>query len=225
MLPKQVGTSDAKRVYGDQAAGPPFKRMKGGASLRELQRDYAFFSYAPLVIYGGLDFNPVQEWINLNNHPQLVYVMQLDMPIFDMKGNPKLDRALWAVELEHWNDLCFHIGSLAIIDRKKQSMVRVVCQEIPILDVGALEKMRIIEDALPTVTVTTFSVDSNRECIAFDPAPDLLNSRPKLKRFKPREETVQLAKGIFARVETPYEGIQPLPWENESESNTTLTAT
>lgn len=220
LTPRQEGASNFSSLYGGFDDGPPLTRLKAGQVLNDLRQDYELFNYTPLCLYGGLTFNPVQEWINEHNHKQVVFILSLDKPIFDMKGPPKLDHTLWAVEKPHWFSLNIHIGSLALIDRKKKALVRVLCQEIPIIDIN--QKM-IIPGEPSSVTITTFSVDSNKECIAFSPFTTV-QPRASLIRYSPREETIKLANALFAEKSNPYHGIQPYPWENIDENKITPAA-
>lgn len=217
-IPKTVGISDGFQLYRDTDAGAPLKQFKGGSSLCALQRDYALFTYAPLFLYGGLSINPVNEWVNVQDRPSVVYRLDLPTPVFDMKMGVKFDCMLWAVEKEYWPSLSLHIGSLALIDKSKKRLTRVIHQDIPILDIN---KFDISATTVPTATISTFSVDSNHECIAFAPPKDFLTNRVILKRYNPREETVKMAEALFAESDNPYKDIQPFPWEIENEADTT----
>jgi hypothetical protein len=213
-LPKQEGMSGVRRVYGDEAAGPPLKRIKGGASLADLQTDYALFTYAPLFLFGGLEHNPVQEWLNIHKHGQVVYIFKLDLPVIHIGKGPEWDRTLWAVEKEYWPSLSLHIGSIALIDRRQKRLVRTICQDLPILDVAARTPSK--------CTITTFGVDSNLGCIAFAPAPHI-SKQPYIKFHPPREETIKLASALLQYDNKPYQHIQRPPWEKTNEDSDSST--
>jgi hypothetical protein len=221
MLPCKEGISDGRLVYGDDAAGPPLQKLKGGASLAELQQDYALFAYSPLFLLGGLEHNPVQEWINLAGHKQIVFIFPTPAPVLHIGKEPIWDHTLWAVEKEHWPSLSLHIGSIALIDRAKKRLTRVICQEIPISDVAA----KPVDGKLPSVTITTFAVDSNLGCIAFALPSRFQHSRPYLKFYPPREETLKLANRLLSFDPNPYSGLQTPPWENNNETGGTPTPT
>src|SRR5271165_5039241 len=117
MLPtyKPEGLSGFRKASKDESLGPPLKRLSNGATLRELQDDYVLFNYAALFLYGGLDHNVVQEWINKNNCEPPVYILQLDEPVIHLGTEPLWNCVLWAVNKQHWPSLSLHVGSLGII--------------------------------------------------------------------------------------------------------------
>lgn len=211
MPPHQQGISKLRKVEGDEAGGPPLKRLKSGASLAELQQDYAMFSYAPLCLYGGLKFNPIQEWINLNNHSQIVFILRLEHSILNLRGLSTWNTLLWLVEKPYWESLRLHIGSMALVDHKQGHLMRVLCQDIPILDLNAINSITLKD--VPTVSITIFSPDTNEACYAIEPTNHMLIEQPRLVRISPREETVKLATAIFKMSSEPYNDIQPYPWE------------
>jgi hypothetical protein len=215
LLPRPEGISGERRVYGDEAAGPPFRRLKEGASLADLRQDYALFTYAPLFLYGGLEHNPVQEWINAHGHGQIVFIFPVPSPIFRMRADPIWDHTLWAVEKEHWPSLSLHVGSVALIDRGKQTVTRVICQEIPVFDVAAKQRL----GPPGKITVTTFSPDSNLACAHFVPAGLLQGGRPALQVYPPRKETVKFANALLSFSTNPYQGIQKPPWEQTADES------
>ncbi len=211
-LPEKTGVSKASKFYKDSVGGPPLTKLRGGGSLADLQEDYVLFSYAPLVVYGGLSFNPIQEWINLHNHPQVVFILALDKPILNLRTNNSLDSVLWAVEKPYWESLSLHIGSMAFINRDKHVFTRVVCQCIPVVDVQskALAPAR--------VDIYTFSIDSNKGMYVLQP---LIGENPSVIYMQPSEETTKLSKALFNYNEDPYNGVQPYPWELTNESKDT----
>lgn len=219
-IPKAEGISGERRVYGDEAAGRPLERLKSGASLVQLQTDYVFFSYAPMFLYGGLTFNPVQEWINLHNMPQCVFIVPMPMRVFNLAdttlGETKWDKILWAVEKEYWERLALHIGSIGLIDRGKKLFSRGLCQAIPVVDVAAVDKMQVLPTQLPTVEIFVFGVDSNRGCIAFPRPKNLLVELPRLVNHGTLPETARMAKALFENNPNPYQQSQPLPWETNA---------
>lgn len=206
-LPYQPGINKSKRLYGDEAGGAPLQKIRSGYSLQDLTADYVLFTYAPFCIYSGIDFNPIQEWINFNNFPQIVFIIKLDTPFISCHSLPEWDCTLWAVEKNYWDSLALHIGSTALIDRTKKLFTRVICQKIPIIDVVAISKQQIISD-IPKVDIYVFGVDSNIACIATLPEP------ARLTRIIARDDTVKLANNLFAEITQPYINIQKKPWES-----------
>lgn len=202
LLPLREGVNPGFVLTGDIAGGPPLQRLKTGATLSDLSQDYALFTYAPLFLYGGLDFNPINEWTNMWNRPeQVVFILELGKPVLnlstELEGTDKFNCVLWAVEKEYSGGLFRHIASLAIVNRSTKMFTKVVCQEFTALDVAAIGKKRTMTTA--TFKLTTFSVDSNKGCLAFVP-----HYRPYLKLLPARKETVNLANAIFRDSENPY---------------------
>lgn len=211
-IPRQEGISGHRRLHGDELAGPPLQKIKGGATLQDLTKDYALFSYAPLVLYAGFQHNPVQEWITTHGHDQVVFILQLEKPILHFGStNSVWDRTLWVAELEYWPSLRSHIGTMAGIDRAQKKFSRPLLQVLPITDVIAAEKSIVTER--PTVSISVFAVDSNKGCLAMAPAAALTGFRPYLKFNPPREETVRLTNALLKEENKPYEACQLKPWE------------
>ncbi len=201
----KTGVGKMRQVHGDTAGGKPLEKLKTGASLRSLQDEYVLFTYAPLFLFGGLDMNPVQEWINLYDHQQVVFILPLEQPIFQFRRteSSRFESVLWAVQKEFWSSLAMHIGSIGIVDRTKKVFSRVICQEIPVLDVNALSNDTVCVE-VPSALVYTFSVDSSKGCLAFVPATKLGVDKPRLTYRPPREETLRLAKALFKEENDPY---------------------
>lgn len=206
----EQGISGVTRVWGDEAAGPPLERIKGGATLADLKEQYELFTYAPLFLYGGLEHNPVQEWINTNHHKQIVFIMELERPFLSLgKGFEKSERTLWMVEKEHWPSLALHIGSMAMIDRQRNSFTTVACQELPVPDVVAKSNS--------TVNIFAFVPDGSKGCIALEPGTALTGRRPFMKFHPPTPKVAKLGAALLANKPDPYQHVQPLPWEEKNE--------
>jgi hypothetical protein len=208
--PMPLGISYPRQIFSDEASGPLLDRIKSGANLTALTADYEFFTYAPLFIYGGLEHNPIQEWINLHNHKQVVYILPLPAPVVKMSAGAQWDQTLWLVEKEHWMDLAMHIGSMAFIDRNKKAFARPICQQLPIIDVIAMQHT----DWPTTIHITTFGVDGNFACIAFhvDKGKNPVLNLPRLKRYTPLPETVKFSNAMFRFEKNPFNDTQKLPW-------------
>src|SRR4051812_4391738 len=123
-MPYKQGISNVRQVYGDAAGGAPLRKLKTGGTLTDLRQDYTLFTFAPLFMYGGLDFNPINEWVNVYDNSPEVTVFQLETPILTMHGVNQWDNTLWAVPNQLWPSLSLHIGALALIDRLKQTLTR-----------------------------------------------------------------------------------------------------
>lgn len=195
VLPQKIGNNKPRVLYNDITEGSGPYKFKEGISLTALKKEYEIFTYAPLFLYGGLTFNPIQEWINIHNHKQIVFIGHLNKPIIKLDPlsiqHSKYDEIIWLVIKEHWLDLAGHIGGLSILNRSKGYFMQPVCQEIPVLDVN--------NPNLPKVNIYTFGVDSNKGCLTF--TNDLI---PILKYNPPRKATIAFASALLNYVEDPY---------------------
>jgi hypothetical protein len=199
------GKSQERNIHSDAAKGAPLKQLKSGITLSALAEDYRFFTYAPLFMYGDLEHNPVQEWINLYNRDQVVFIIQLPVPVIQLNSNSehKLDSVIWAARREEWPKLASHIGTIALVDHNKKRFTRVICQKIPILDVNTVNNLTDVTTP-PSVILHTFSVDCNLYCVVFNPANNLFVDRPTLVKLSPIEETRKFANAIFEYAADPY---------------------
>ena len=212
-LPSTEGISNGRRLYGDEAAGPPLQKLKTGFTLHDLQQDYSIFNYSALFLYGGLEHNPIQEWINKNNTSQVVFILSLDKAVLHFGSNPIWDRTLWLIEKDYAFSMFVHLASMATINRITKNVCRTLWQKVPIVDVIAKA-----DNAIPPrIIIDIFTVDSNTGCIAFDKPSPLLNYMPHLKFHVPREETTKLAYGLLADHSKPYDMCQPTPREQYNE--------
>lgn len=219
-LTKDVGVSSIRRP-GDEDEGPPLRRLRAGDSLGALTDDYVLFSYAPLFMYGGMEHNPVQEWLNTRLPGEVIFFLPLPKPAFIMRLDLQSsiwDRLLWAVEKEFWPELSLHLGSMAFINKKTQILSKSMCQEIQIQDINAYGYMPNSTDGtMRTLSVYVFTVDSSVGCYAMQPNPPFLPNMVIMEAFK---ETKRLAKALFGYETDPYAAVER---EQEDEDKSTLT--
>lgn len=199
-----IGPSGHSRRYDDEDAGPPLAKLKAGGLLSDVSRDYQLFTYAPLILYGSIEHNPVQEWINKKGCGEVVHFVLLSQPILEIVAGDEgciWNKLLWAVEKGHWDDLSRHIGSMGFLNRDKGVFERILCQEIPVRDVGLkAPKTAIVTD----VPVFVFSGDNNRSCMVMLPAREATMELPRLIKTPPRTATVKLGKAMLADSTNPY---------------------
>jgi hypothetical protein len=217
-MPAREGFSDAYQLYKDTDKGDSVSPLRSGLPMRDLSRDYVFFTYAPLCLYGGLTHNPVQEWINIHNVPPCVHICKLPRPILrtnllDLSTRTVWDRTVWAVERPRWPSLLGHLGAMALVDRGRHAYTRVLVQDIPVVDV--LRQDAAVLTELPFVNITAFSIDSNKATIAFRVLPAEKCQDPYLDIWPAEPVTVRLADAVLRMAENPYEDVQPFPWEKE----------
>lgn len=217
---------DFRQLYADTDAGPPFKKLAGGGTLAQLSEDYALFTFAPLVMWGGLSTNPVREYMNEHGHESGVWLIPLTEALFDYGPKP-IQRfwatKLWACERQIWDDpdkpndgLCFTLGTIGIINRDAQQFSRVLCQDIPVPDVIAMRKTTVLPSPCPMVTITTFSLDSNKGVLAFEPAARPPIDRARVVYMEPLPETTALAEAVLCDAERPYDEAAWALWEREN---------
>lgn len=179
-LPMNEGIKPGKRIYPDHATRAALSVIKPN-TLTELTDDFVLFNYAPLCIYGGLEFNPIKEWINnKEERGKAVCMVPCQKPLFDLGTDSIFARVLWAVEKEYWEHLKLHIGSIALLNREQKLYSTAICQELQIPDINNKESKQI--------TVFTFGVNSNKGILAFVPG-----TMPKLTTYPADKEIIKHA--------------------------------
>lgn len=175
----------------DTANGPGPRIRQVTGPLADFTSEEMVFTYALLIVYGGLTYNPIQEFANLNNAQDAVTLLTLPDNIFDPRVLPDpWCRLLWSCKREYWEALSLHMGSLAILDRDRRRFTRVVYQEIPALDIGRTAQAS-------TFPLHSFGVDSNVLYGFFAPTVLAFANRPVFVPNHPRPETERMAQLLF----------------------------
>lgn len=212
-LPKRFEPFGHRELERDFDKGPPLDRLRAHATLTDLAVEYALFTHVPLVLAGGMRVDLVREYLNQLGLEAGVCRLPLPAPVFDLGVLPFAD--LWACNLfacdrAIWDGLSYHLGTAAMINRGHQYFARVVTQDVPVADVVALLRTSVVTLPCPSVMVTTFSVDSNRGVLAFEPAAAMPVDRPRLVSKPPLPETVALARAELAGARRPYDAANKL---------------
>lgn len=206
--PRPFAPHDYQKLYADAASGPPLRKLATGSTLAQLSEDYGLFTIAPLVLRGGLDINPVREWLNEQGRDDGVWLVPLPEPIVDL-GADGLSRfwasKLWACEKSLWDGLAFRLGTIAMVNRTTKTFVRTLCQEVPVADVVALSRTTVLPDVCPMFTLTTFGLDGNRGVLAFEPAKKPPIDKARMVKLDALPETVALGRAVLGEAPRPYE--------------------
>src|SRR5688572_22624543 len=93
-----TGITGGKSIEKDHADGETVQPVENTAPLSSLINDYVLFNYAPLFLYGGVTFNPIQAWVNEVNPGKVVKLLKLPKLILHMgPGQPSpFGAVLWA---------------------------------------------------------------------------------------------------------------------------------
>lgn len=206
--PIPEGKSQLRLLDRDNEASIPEEAYSAAASLSDLAEDYAFFTHALLFTHGGLDVDPVQDFIN--EHPGEVGVFQLNFPrpIFSGLEQPAIRDSSWNYALigcpkenDQWRKLYDHIRGVGILDEnhpKGALFGAATVKELEIVDPLVLDKMAVLPDPVPVVTITVFGLDSNKKYVEIVANSSNRLDRPVVYTFKARPETVKFAKNFLA---------------------------
>lgn len=195
-------------------------RVTGAKALSELTGDYAFFNHGCFFTWGGLDVDPVEDFVIRHaDQDCLVFHMDFPRPIFH--GIPKPGRfykpaeiynhRLFAVPLPYWDALRAELMIVSAVDRARRSFHRSVTQEIDIVDPLSLQSLVIAPPLPPTVPVTVFGVDGNKHHIVWQSNAIRYDSPAHTKHLPLRDESLKLAGAILAGEDKPMRSIQPEP--------------
>jgi len=215
-LPRPGTAHDYTILYADTDAGPPLKRLHTGATLSQLLDEYVLFSMAPLLMSGWLPVNVIREHLNRIGRTDGVWLLPLNHPVFDLGTDPTQKfwaNKLMACEKSLWDDsgknkeqsLYFAIATAGFINRERRMYGRVLCQDIPTVDVIELHRHECLPYQCPMFDVVTFSIDSNIGVLAFEPAVNPPLDLPKLVRKDPLPETIALAEAFLQNADRPFE--------------------
>lgn len=206
--PEGVGPREDKPA--DVFEGPPLReKIPGAASLTELAKEYVFFSPGLLYTHGGLDRDPVQEFVNESPDDVQVAVMRFDKPLFNglrfADGRIDWNHMLLVAERGQWDALRKALGTVGIIDSKKKIFYRSVTTSVVIADPVIMDKATVIPHPIPEVEVIVFALDGNTRQVLVA-QPQTLLGTPSVVIKNPQKETAEFAKRLFAGDPNPAAG-------------------
>jgi hypothetical protein len=206
--PIPEGKSQVRLLDRDNEASIQEEDYSAAATLGDLAEDYAFFTHALLFTQGGLDVDPVQDFINENRGEVGVFQLNFSRPVFSGLEQPAIRDSSWNYTLigcpkenDQWRKLYDHIRGVGILDEnhpKGALFGAATVKELEIVDPLALDKMAVLPDPVPMVTITVFGLDSNKKYVELLASRNSRLDRPCVYIHKPRPETVKFAKNFLA---------------------------
>jgi hypothetical protein len=192
------------------------------ATLRDLAKDYVFFNHGSFFVHGRLDCDPVADFVAQHPDPDCK-VMPTAFPTRLFPGlaapgrpaGPPLDweRTLCFVERAYWPALFDHLRLCGWVDRRRKFYARAVAQELPLVDVLALEKALVVPAPLPTVPVVLFGVDGTRDHVQFISRITLPTDRPMPVHRPLDPETRAIGAALLAGEDRPFRFVEGDPLE------------
>lgn len=179
-------------------------------SLYEYADEWAFFNHGALFSFAGFDDpykDPVSDWINQQPIPQPLYLKQafehkllqgVTAPAYfgPRSRDTSWEQVVCGIRKEYWPGLLEYVSGVVAQDIMKKTYYQVFFGEVEIPDPGCVERFSVLRPGLPTIKLTLFCVESNKNRWEF--------RRPKnpvapmfVAELPPREEVKQIAKALF----------------------------
>lgn len=179
--------------------------LSSSATLTDLLAEYAVFSHALWFTYGGLDVDPIDDFMSTRSCSAPLR-MGLPAPLFRGMGEwqgLELDYAIWLCPLDVWPELRTFLRMVGAIH--PQHTWQASCQEpIAILDV--LHELRYPDRPVPRVPAMIFGVDGTLGQVAVQPG--LTGSVPVVRR-PARPDTVAVMRASQSGDTRAHELAQP----------------
>lgn len=179
---------------------PAKLRFPMGSTFGDLCKEYTLFTYAPILLFGNLPFDPVLQFYNENPDTQQPSVIFTDEPLFtglEKEGVAAFNHMLIAVPNEVWPKLALHLGTIGMRNDQQQLYLETVIQQIPMADYLELKK-EIVHTAVPMVSIYGVALDGNKCCLHFQPAQNPPVDKIRFVNSPPRQQIIDFAKGMFA---------------------------
>lgn len=211
--------------------------VTAATKLSDLVKEYAVFSLGLYYLHVRYERDPIHQFFEERDEDSSIYALECPKPVFRGMntdfGNTYWNNILHVAPRAVWADLNGFLGSLAIVDRKADLMVRLRQRRVWIVDpffdpVAGAE--------IPLIATTVFSLDTNKGCVfvvgnedestAGDPAaidaaikdpmldvrtttrPDILWNKPAvIKTRAVVKETDTFYRAIAADSTKPYDGV------------------
>jgi hypothetical protein len=171
-----------------------------GSTFGDLCKEYTFFTYAPIILYGNLPFDPLMQFYADNPNTLRPAVVFTDEPIFtglETQLDTTFNHMLIAVPNEVWSKLALHLGTIGMRNDQQQLYLETVIQQLPMADYLELRK-EIVHTVTPMVSIYGVALDGNKCCLHFQPAQDPPIDRIRFVNSPPRQQIIDFAKGLFA---------------------------
>jgi hypothetical protein len=197
MLPEGITHA---RHESDHAEGRPLERaVLSATSLQSLLDDYVFFTLLPLYQGSGIDYDPIQEFMNseavrLSGTQPVIVRLEFDEAIFDAPA-PQETNVLMGCERSGWWPLLLrHLTSTALLNRTQKTFAKVAAWPTWIADQLAKEKRGYLPSPVADIPVTGFGVDASYGIVSLARDTTWAAERPGLVRRPALAETVAQAK-------------------------------
>jgi hypothetical protein len=193
--------------------GIPYHAMKvsQATGLTDLVEEYAFFTPALLFTHGEWTSDPIEDYVR-TSPACCPFAIDLPRPVFHglrHRGNPSWNYRIMACPRDTWPGLYSHLCGLGGINRDRWLFHRMLPQQIPIVDVLALERKAVLPSPVPMVDIITFGLDGNNRQVYFAPAFNPPQDLPHVKVGEADTETIRLAEAHFAESPRPFSAVQP----------------
>ena len=170
-----VGTA---KVDVGPAEGAPPEEKSLEHTLQDLASECVLFTPALLVTHGYFDRDPVIEFLRMHKPTHHPFKMHFDQAFFSGLGKTQLlgdvvdwDYRLYGIAKEGWEICRDFIGSIALYDPHRYHFARLLYHELEVVDPIAMRARGALAE-LPTVTIHSFAVSSNRNFVYLAPATD-----------------------------------------------------
>lgn len=178
---------------------PEYLKPSRVTTFTEICKEYVLFTHAPLLLHGGLNFDPLVEFIIKNSHI-VPKVLVLDEQIFDgleTDVETTFNHLLFGLPIKVWDDFAIHMGTIGVKDTAKQMYFSVILQKLPMPDYLALRHVGVLTHKPQMVEIYATALDGNYALYHFQPAINPPIDRIKLIQSKPRQETIIFATSMF----------------------------
>ena len=195
-------------------------RYSAAASLADLAKDYAIFTHAAFLTWGGMDIDPLQDLIARHTSPDcfafdLVCKEKLFTGLVRRSDPPALRpyaHRLLFMPHEFWKDVGSGLGAVTAVDRRRQRLFRAAPQEIVVLDVLALSKAATLPAVMPTVMISVFGVDATDVNVRFFEDVSGPTATAQVRQGPLSDETRRLASAVLQHAPRPFQVIAKDPW-------------
>ncbi len=152
-------------VPADKFEGPTLRqKVSRATTMNDLFTDFAFFTPAPFFVYGKLDRDPVQEWVNESDGDPVVSVLSLPQPLFaglSFNGDMAWNHRIMLVERPRWDSLLSFLSGVMIKDTPRKILYEAFPHAVFAPDRLAQDRGQV---GTP-VPVTVFGLSGNRRKI------------------------------------------------------------
>lgn len=211
-LPKRAGVHTRKELH------QPKERIELQTiyvqnSLMELTQEYALFTHGLMFTHGHWMRDVINDFLLETHTAYPPAVINLTRKVFtgmdfrenNRRLNQDWDFRLLACPYKSWADLFQFLSTVGGINRDEHKYHVLLCQQIPVPDVVALEHFtELPKRGCPTVNVFAFGINGNDKTVYFEPAKNPPIDKPKVRVGPPEQEVIDMAERVFAGHPQPF---------------------